>query len=140
MQTGHIATYQTIIKAPVEKVWDALTNPELVKQYFFGSDQRGDWRPGGAITWTGEYEGKTYIDKGVIQEYVPNEKLAFTYLSSWSDKEDIPENYLFVTYLVKPIEEGTELTITQTNYDDEKARHSAENWSLVIDGLKKIIE
>ncbi|ULT43746.1 SRPBCC domain-containing protein [Niabella defluvii] len=105
-----------------------INEPGTGKTVFFWLQPTGDWRPGGAITWTGEYEGKTYIDKGIIQEYVPNEKLSFTYLSSWSGKEDIPENYLFVTYAVKPVDEGTELTITQTNYDDEKAKHSAENW------------
>src|SRR5690606_2366800 len=58
----------------------------------------------------------------------------------WSGVEDKPENYLQVTYEVKPVEDGTELTITQTNYDEEKAKHSAANWAAVIDEMKKIIE
>jgi hypothetical protein len=36
--------------------------------------------------------------------------------------------------------DGAELTITQSNYDEERAKHSAENWKVVIDGLKKIVE
>jgi uncharacterized protein YndB with AHSA1/START domain len=27
-----------LIKAPVHKIWEALTNPELVKKWQFGSD------------------------------------------------------------------------------------------------------
>lgn len=140
MQKDHVIKYQSTIKAPVEKVWEALTKPELVKQYFFGSDQKTDWRPGSSITWTGEYEGQSYTDKGIVQEFIPHEKLSFSYISSWNNYEDKPENYLLVSYEVKPTAAGTELTITQSNYDEERAKHSAENWAIVVDGLRKIVE
>lgn len=140
MQTNHQSKYQTIIKAPIDKVWDALTNPEIVKQYFFGTNQETDWNVGSKISWTGEYEGTPYVDKGVVLEYLPNEKLSYSYLSSWIVLEDRPENYLLVTYEVTQTENGTELTITQSNYDEEKAKHSTENWGVIIDGLKKLIE
>lgn len=140
MQTNFKSTYQTDIKAPVEKVWDALTNPEIVRKYFFGSNQQTDWKIGSPILWTGEYEGASYVDKGVVLEFIPHQKVAYSYLSSWSGLDDRPENYLSVTYQLKRKENGTELTITQSNYDDEKAKHSAENWAVVIDGLKKIVE
>ena len=140
MQTGFKTNYRTTIKAPVAKVWDALTNAAIVKQYFFGSDLFTDWKVDSPIYFRGEYEGKLYEDKGIVQEYLPNEKLSFSYLSSWNALEDKPENYLLVQYEVKEVPEGTELTITQSNYDEEKAKHSAENWKIVIDGLKKIVE
>lgn len=140
MQTNHQSKYQTIIKAPIDKVWDALTNPEMVKQYFFGSNQETDWNVGSKVLWTGEYDGTTYVDKGVVLEYLPNKKLLYSYLSSWSGLDDKPENYLLVSYEVTQTENGTELIITQSNYDEEKAKHSAENWEIVVDGLKKLIE
>ncbi|QEC53028.1 SRPBCC domain-containing protein [Anseongella ginsenosidimutans] len=90
-----------------------------------------------SILWTGEYEGTTYVDKGVVQEFIPNQKVSYTYLSSWSGLEDKPENYLFVSYELMPVENGTELTITQSNYSEENAKHSNDNWVVVIDGLKK---
>jgi uncharacterized protein YndB with AHSA1/START domain len=139
MQTNHQSKYQTIIKAPLEKVWDALINPEMVIQYFFGSNQETDWNVGSKILWTGEYEGTTYEDKGVVLEFLPNEKLSYSYFSNWSGLEDKPENYLFVSYEVRPTENGTELIITQSNYDEEKAKHSAENWKIVIDRLKQLL-
>lgn len=140
MHTNHQSKYQTIVKAPIDKVWDALTNPEIVKQYFFGSNQETDWAVGSPILWTGEYEGTTYVDKGVVLEFLPNKKLSFSYLSSWSGLEDKPENYLLVSYEVNKTENGTELTITQSNYDEEKSKHSEGNWGVVIDGLKKLVE
>jgi hypothetical protein len=54
--------------------------------------------------------------------------------------EDKPENYLWVCYEVKPTDNGTELTISQTNYDEERAKHSERNWATLIDEMKKIIE
>ena len=140
MQTNHQSKYQTIIKATIDKVWDALTNPEMVKQYFFGSNQETDWNVGSKVMWTGEYDGTTYVDKGVVLEYLPNKKLSYSYLSSWSGLDDMPENYLLVSYEVEEIDGGTELIITQSNYDEKKAEHSAENWEVVIDGLKKLVE
>ncbi|MFN3301307.1 MAG: SRPBCC domain-containing protein [Sediminibacterium sp.] len=140
MQTKHQTKYQTIIKAPLEKVWDALINPEMVRKYFFGSNQETTWEVGSPLLWTGEYEGQTYVDKGVVLEFVPNKKVSYSYLSSLSGLEDNPENYLMVTYEVKPTDSGTELTIIQSNYDEEKAKHSSENWAVVINGMKKLIE
>lgn len=140
MQTAHKSFYKTTIHAPVAKVWEALTKREIVKQYFFGSDMVTDWKVGSPIYFRGEYEGKSYEDKGEVLEYTPNEFLAFSYLSNWSGLPDVPENYLLINYSVREVEGGTELTITQTNYDEEKAKHSEENWKIVIDGLKRIVE
>ena len=140
MKTNHQSKYQTIIKAPIDKVWNALTNPEMVKQYFFGSNQETDWDVGSKVLWTGEYDGTTYVDKGVVLEYLPNKKLSYSYLSSWSGLDDKPENYLLVSYEVTPTESGTELIISQSNYDEEKAKHSSGNWKIVVDGLKNLIE
>jgi uncharacterized protein YndB with AHSA1/START domain len=51
------------INAPVERVWQALVNPELVQQYLHGTTVQVDWRAGGAITWRGEWRGTLYEDK-----------------------------------------------------------------------------
>lgn len=140
MQNQFITNYQTIIKSPIEKVWDALTNPEMVHKYFFGSQLETTWEVGTSILWKGEYEGKMYQDKGIVLDYIPNKELSFSYLSDWSGKEDKPENYLQIRYEVAALENDTQLRITQTNYDEEKVKHSEENWASVIDMLKNLIE
>jgi len=140
MQTRHQSTYQTFISAPVDKVWNALIDPAIVKQYFFGSNQTSDWKIGSQILWSGEYEGTSYQDKGTVLEFVPQKRIAYSYLSNWSGLEDKPENYLNVRYDLEQMPAGTQLTISQSNYDEERAKHSAENWKTVIDGLKKLVE
>ena len=139
MQNQFKTQYQTIVHAPISKVWDALTNPTLVKEYFFGSQLITDWVPGKSIIFKGEWEGTPYEDKGTVLDYVHGQSLAYSYLSNWSGKEDLPENYLMITYEVKEIPEGTELSITQTNYDEDKVNHSLENWSAVMEGMKTML-
>jgi uncharacterized protein YndB with AHSA1/START domain len=140
METNFKIQYKTIINAPLEKVWNALTNPEIVKQYFFGTELVTEWKVGGEIVFQGEWEGQKYKDRGEVLEYAHNEKLAYSYLSNWSGKEDKPENYLWICMEVNQADNGTELTISQTNYDEERAKHSEGNWAALIDGMRKIIE
>ena len=140
MQTHFKIQYKTTINAPIEKVWDALTNPEIVKQYFFGTELITNWKVGEDIVFQGEWEGQKYQDKGELLEYEHNKRLAYSYLSNWSGKEDKPENYLWVCYEVKTDGINTELTIYQTNYDEERAKHSEGNWASIADEMRKIVE
>jgi uncharacterized protein YndB with AHSA1/START domain len=50
---NYVATAETEINASPAQVWAALTDPELIKQYMFGSQVETDWHPPGAIpaTW-----------------------------------------------------------------------------------------
>ena len=139
MHTQFTTIYRTHINAPIEKVWEALISPSLVKQYFFGTDLVTDWAVGSPIYFRGEWEHKTYEDKGTVLEFVPYSRLSYSYLSSWSGLPDTPDNYLLVSYEVASVAEGTALTITQSNYDAEKAEHSKDNWTQVIEGMKKIL-
>ncbi|MGO4433808.1 SRPBCC domain-containing protein [Paenarthrobacter sp. RAF9] len=52
------------IPANRQKVWEALTDPALIKQYFLGTNVETTWRVGDPITYSGEYNGKSYEDKG----------------------------------------------------------------------------
>ncbi len=140
MSENFESSYETTVHAPVDKVWEALTVPSLVKQYFFGSDLVTNWEIGQPIYFRGSWYGLAYEEKGIVKEYKYLDKLTYSYLSSWSGKDDAPENYLLVTYDVKSVKEGTKLTVFQTNYDAEKAEHSKANWKMVFDGLKKLVE
>jgi uncharacterized protein YndB with AHSA1/START domain len=140
MHTEFQCHYTTSIKAPIERVWEALTNPSIVKQYFFGTDLVTSWQIGGAIEFRGEWEEQSYSDKGIILEYEQNKKLAYSYLSNWSGLEDHPDNYLWVCYEVQPFGAETKLTIHQSNYDQERANHSEASWASIVVEMKKLGE
>ncbi len=129
------------VDAPTSKVWDALTRPEIIKKYFFGTNASSDWKPGSPVTYKGEWQGKTYEDKGTVLDAVPGKLLRHTYWSSMSGIEDMPENYVTVTYELTPANIGTTLTVTQENIPDEKTKeHSLENWNMVLKNLKELLE
>jgi uncharacterized protein YndB with AHSA1/START domain len=129
------------IQAPVSKVWEALTDPALIKKYFFDTNTYTDWKPGNPIVFKGEWQGKQYEDKGTVLDVQQDKLLRYSHWSPLSGIEDKPENYLIVSYELEEEENGTGLTIRQENIADEKTKtHSAENWRKVMTGLKKLVE
>lgn len=141
MKDTFTATAKVTIKVDAARVWDALTNPKLIKRYLFGTDAKSDWKVGSSITYTGVWEGKTYEDKGTILELVPNRLLKSTYWSSFSGKPDTPENYNMVTYALSQNGRETTLTVTQDNNPTrESADHSTENWKKVLAAMKDLLE
>ncbi len=141
MNTNHIAKQSITINAPAVKVWEALVNPVMIKQYLFGTEVQTDWKVGNPIIYKGTWEGKEYLDKGTIIDLVPGKLLLTTYWSSLSGLPDAPENYKSITYELKPEKQGTRLNITQdNNATAEEKNHSEQNWKMVLNGLKELVE
>ena len=141
MNNKFTAQATTLVNAPASKVWDALTNPSLIKQYLYGTEVTSDWKVGSPIIYKGEWEGKSYEDKGEILQIEPEKLLVSTFWSSLAGLPDIPENYKTVRYELSPEGNGTKLTITQdNNATQEEADHSTQNWKTVLDKLKELLE
>src|SRR5512136_1706150 len=109
MSKGFVAQATVTISAPTSRVWDALTKPELVKQYLFGTQMTTDWRVGSPITYQGTWQGKTYKDKGKVLQVEPGKLLVSTFWSSLSGAPDVPENYQTVRYELSAQGDGTRL-------------------------------
>ena len=139
---GNYAVKTSIkIEAPIETVWEALTDPQLIKQYLFGTQVTTDWQVGSPITYRGTWEGKPYEDKGIVLENEPGKLLVSTFWSALSGVPDLPENYQTVRYELSSEAGGTRLSLTQdNNATQEAAEHSEQNWNMVLDGLKKLLE
>jgi len=94
----------------------------------------------------GSWKGKLYEDKGTIQTFDREMRLAYTHWSPLSGMEDKPENYHVVSFDLRPVNGGTEVVLTQTNQNDsepltpENRREYAKNWTMVLEGLKKTVE
>lgn len=139
--TDFVATAETEIAAPPEKVWGALTDPKQIEEYMFGSQVETDWKPGSRIVWRGEYEGKQYEDKGEIVEIEPNRRLKVTHFSPLSGQEDIPENYHTLLYELEERDGSTRVSLSQDNNPSaEAAEHSRANWEKMLVGLKQVVE
>ncbi|CAN5277432.1 SRPBCC family protein [soil metagenome] len=141
MKSSFTAETTISISAPASEVWKAITTPAITKEYLFGTHVKSDWKEGSTISYEGEYQGHTYMDKGTILKVEPNKVFQSTYWSSMGDKEDKPENYNTITYTLTELGNQTQLTITQDNIQTEESRkHSAENWKAVLQKLKELVE
>jgi len=141
MNEKFIAKATTTINAPASKVWDALTKPELIKQYMFGTDVISDWKVGSPITYRGEWQGKTFEDKGKVLEVKREESLVSTHWSPLSGVPDSPENYHTVAYHLLEKDGKTEVSITQdNNANEEEKAESEKNWKQMLEGLKNLLE
>lgn len=140
MANGFTLKVQFNIKAPLETVWDALTNPAMIKQYFFGTELDTSWKVGDPIFWRGAWEGVTYEDKGTVLEFEHLKQLKYNYWSSMGGTPDLPENYADITYEVEKTAGGTLLTITQTGLaSEEKREHSEQSWKGIVEGMEALI-
>lgn len=129
------------INAEPSKVWEALTNPDIIKEYLFGTETITDWKVGSEIIFQGEYHGQKYKDKGVVRENILNTLLSYNYWSGFSGLEDKPENYSLVTYTLKQNNNMTTLTWTQKGYANEASyKHTENSMDEFLGSIKKIIE
>jgi uncharacterized protein YndB with AHSA1/START domain len=128
-----MSTYTVDIKAPATEVWQALTDPDLIERYMLGSKVTSDWEVGSPITWEGEWQGKTYRDKGEVLAVEPPRLLQVTHFSPLSGVEDKPENYHTVTYELSDESDHTRLELTQ------EPGEGAE-WDAILSGLKELVE
>ncbi len=141
MNKGFVAEASITINASVGKVWDALTNPKIIKQYMFGTDVVSDWREGSAIIWKGEWQGKKYEDKGIILKLQPMRTLQYSHYSPLSGLPDTQENYHTVTIELSSKETQTLVLLRQDNNTTEQERqHSQNNWKTMLTNLKELIE
>lgn len=135
------ASTSITVDAPVEKVWRALTTPELIKQWFFGVDTESDWGAGSPLVHRGEWQGKPYEDRGEILKIDPPRLLVHDHWSDLSGLPDRPENYQEVTWALEERGAMTKLTVTERNLPSEEAKAVSENaWTTALTELKRVLE
>ena len=141
IMTGIIASADIEISAPRERVWAALTDPDKIAKYMFGALVETDWRPCSSITWSGQWEGRPYQDKGEILEVDPPQRLVVTHFSPLTGQEDRQENYHTVAYELVDRDGNTHVELNQDNNgDQDEADRASANWNMMLTGLKETVE
>lgn len=127
------------VPQPHARVWTALTDPDQIAQYFFGTRVVTEWQVGGHISWQGEWQGKQYEDRGKVLEFTPLTQYAVTHYSPMTGLPDVPESYHTVTYTLSAVPDGTTVTIRQGNNRGGEVAESEKLWMTVLDGLKRYL-
>jgi len=129
MSQDHPAVVHTVLHFPIQRVWQALTDPADIARYMFGARVTSDWVEGSPIVWEGEFKGKLFKDTGQVLTAKPPHLLRYTHRSGQREHT--------VTVELREVAGTTHLQLTQTNNADETARRRSENnWTAMLDGLK----
>lgn len=137
-----LETRKTIkINAESSKVWNALTNPKIIKKYLFGTKVVTTWKVGSEIIFQGDWEGKKFRDKGIIEKFESGKVFQYTYWSVFSGLEDKKENYSLVTFELSTDDKMTKLIVSQKGFANKTSQeHSDKGWSIVLQKIKKLVE
>ncbi len=123
--------YVSFIETTQQKLWDALTKPEFVKQYFFGRDVKTDWKVGSPIRMGDDWDGK-------ILRSEPISLLAFTF----HHLEGVMENDSTSTVTYKLEQKGKTIQLTVIHEDLEQKTYDSISggWPRIISNLKSLLE
>ena len=132
------------IKAPAAKVWDLLVNPEKTKLYMFGCKVISDWKIGSRVLWKGEADGVIYV-KGYLVRIVPEQLLQYTVFDPNGKIEDIPANYLTVTYELSFNNGVTTFIISQGDFSkvangEERYKHTVTGGDFILQKINELAE
>ena len=101
------------IKAPVQRVWETITRPELVKLWLYGSDLVTSWEIGAEIRFRTEWDGKLFEQWGRVLEFNPYTLVKYSLFAPRPGLDDKPENYFKMIYMLRAQGQETDLEIIQ---------------------------
>ncbi|MGB9367469.1 MAG: SRPBCC family protein [Xanthobacteraceae bacterium] len=132
--------YVTYIAATPEKVWQALTDPEFTKRYFFGFAVEIEPRTGGRfrMLWP---DGRVHVT-GEVVDWSPPRRLAVTWLvEGMKDFGELPE--CVVTYDIALSGEAVKLTMAESHSWDvprDMLKGGEMGWPKILSSLKSLLE
>lgn len=131
----------TILNASIEEVWNALTKPDLVKQWQYGSELITDWKTGNEIRFRNEWEGQVFEQWGSILEIVPNQKIKYSLFFPRPELEDKPENYFIMSYILSEESNKVKLQIIQEDNRPGAVQEEPQgDENPILQSLKTLVE
>lgn len=131
------------INAPATEIWTVLTEPHLMKKWMgdMVTDIITNWQQGSSITIQGAIYKKPFENTGTVLSFKPYHLLEYTHLSSLSRLPGADESYCKFSFLLTPANQGTELSLTISNFPTEAIyKHLVFYWNVVMEILKKQVE
>jgi uncharacterized protein YndB with AHSA1/START domain len=142
LEDRHVTTksiYEVYIRAPQERIWEAITSPELTRLYYYGTEARSDWQAGSRIEYL--YPDGRVAAEGTILEAEPPRRVAMTFHAVW-DEEVAADPPVRMTWEVTPAGEMCKLTVVTEDLVPGSAteRQFAGGIVFIVSGLKTLLE
>lgn len=131
--------YVTYIVSTPEKVFEAITRPEIARRYW-GHENVSDWTPGSRWEHVRADEERTVQLVGEVVEISPPSRLVITWANQ--SQADDPEAYSRVTFEVEPYEDMVRLTVSHDDLivGSGMANGVSKGWPIVLSSLKSLLE
>ena len=133
--------YQLYIKATPEQVWDAITKPEFVKQYFHGALVESTYEVGSKVrSWSPDHE--TLWTDNTVLEFDPPRRYVHSWISLY-DPETAKEEESRVSWEIDPTDAGyCKLTVVHDKLEGapKTAANVSGGWMFILSGLKTLCE
>ncbi|HEY4942639.1 MAG TPA: SRPBCC family protein [Rhizomicrobium sp.] len=131
--------YVTYIRTTPQKLWDALTQPEFIKQYWFDMTQESEWKPGAA--WTMKFADGRVTDTGEVLEIDPPRRLVLKWRNEFMP-ELKAEGFTRCVYDLEQDGESMKLTVTHSiERDGAKVIEAVSGgWPRILSSLKSLLE
>lgn len=133
---------QIALKAPAERVFSALTNSQEIPKYFPLKSVESTWEVGSETLYKGEVNGVPFTDYGIIEKLTPPTEYRYRYWSDNHGTERTEENHLTINYNLEKSNEGTVLTVTQSNIKSPEMYElmNGQVWDYLLISFKEYIE
>lgn len=136
--------HSILIDAPLSAVWEALTRPELMKQWMgepeMGIEISTDWTVGSPILIRG-FHHANFENRGTVLQFEPRAVVRYSHLSSLSRLPDTPESYSVFEFRLEPLADDTSLTVIVTGFPTETIfKHLDFYWRGTIRVLQRFLD
>ncbi|HEY3038608.1 MAG TPA: SRPBCC family protein [Pyrinomonadaceae bacterium] len=130
--------YVSYIQSTPEKVWNALKDPEMTKQYWFNHHNVSDWKVGSSWRHQILDDPSVVHIVGKVVESNPPRRLVVTWVPPTDEGNEAKTSR--VTYDIEPFGDIVKLTVTHDELDSEMFESVSFGWPVVISGLKTLLE
>ena len=131
--------YVTFIRTTPEKLWQALTEPDFIRQYWFNTTVLCSWQKG--APWKMVGADGTLTDSGEILESDPPRRMVIRWLNEWKP-ELKAEGFSRCTIELEPVDSAVKLSITHEIERPDSPFISAVSggWPRILSNLKSLLE
>jgi uncharacterized protein YndB with AHSA1/START domain len=130
--------YEIYIRTTPERLWEAITDPEIRSKYNFGMAVHSDWTPGARMEM-GAPNASGLLGEGEVLEVDPPRRLVHTMTALWGDDVKA-EGASRVTWEIEPVGDSCRLLVTHDQLREGANEQLYGGWPMILSGLKTWLE